>query len=223
MNLELELPPQTLRKLRALAMLSGMTVDQIQAQLVNGIDAMLTAECAGYLGIEPGTALAAEHVTQPRVAVEEEEEEAPTASETDHALSQDEDTQENPSLAEEAEQVPAPKKKKSFADAEQAVNTNPITDPNATEGDQEEAVSGPFRINASFKKAGDDGGDADAFLDEALAAPPTGGKSAGTANTEFTYGGERASAAKKGGYQQARIRISDSGDDEKSTRWFAPN
>lgn len=203
MTLDLELPATTIRKLRALAMLSGMTVDDIKVRIANGIDSILTDECAAHLGISASPVAAT-----PARAIDEDQPMEDAA--TGHGLSNDDDSQDNPSLEEQVAPV-----KKSFAAAEKEASANLVE---SSEADLDDP---PFIINREIK---DVGGDAEAFVDAAFevskkqktspnaAPPPTSG---------VYHEGEQAVFAKKGGFIKPRVNISDSaGDEGNTTRWF---
>ena len=204
-KLELELPEATLRKLRAVAVLSGRDLNQITEHLASEIDLALTRECATLLGLEPsgGEVGAVPHA--PAEEFSPTTDPAPEGSE--HVLSDDVDAQENPSL----EEVVAPRRSDGFVSLEKAANGNPIP---AVDPEVDGELAGPFQIRARIPEAQD----ADDYALAALGAPP--GDPTPVRQPAVSLDG--ASPAQTSmPVRRPRVTVSDS-DDGNPTRWFQP-
>lgn len=156
-SLTLELPEKTLKKLRALAMLSGSSVTQMEKQLVQYFDEMLTENITVLLSELDGKNVARYRLESPareEVAEEEafeEEEEGVPQDENSHSLSDDDDTEENKSLEEQAELV-----------KKETLKTKPATSPKEEAADQDE-----FNFNIDVPNVDNN---AEAFLDTAMSS-----------------------------------------------------
>lgn len=151
LNFEIALEEKTERKLRALAMLSpeaaqeveGKLRDFLQEKLAQYFDSTVSDEILKKMQELDGKTYVTESPASP---LEKQEEPAAPEDPMSHGLSDDDDSQENPSLAEQAEQLET-----ELAAQPQAT----VTPDNAP---QEEG----FQIAAEIEDAGDD---AEAFLD----------------------------------------------------------
>lgn len=199
LTLKLSLPGKTLKKLKSYAMLSGMSVDELERQLVSQVepelsahfDKVLTEGIVGKLSEMDGVELSVKTAGD---EYGEEGDSDESAGEDDHQLS-GEDMEEVKSLAEQYEQeekAPA----KTFA-------------PSARRQQPEESeLSFDIRVP-------DAGGDAEKFLDASLESDmrrSSGDRqsSGGTAGPYGSYTG----AAKRFVPGKPRVRISEHTGDE---------
>lgn len=170
-ELTLSLNEATLRKLKAYAMLSGLTVNEIEGVLTGLIDQMLTDKCLRELGAyaaEPPVYKTAEVNEEPVRAVTPEPEEKEEAtffqdSVSGHELSSDEAEDEVKSLAEEMEPMEPeaePRKRTIKVITKAPAKVNRLTP-------EEELLRSAFAQD----DVADVGGDAEAFLDASLGAP----------------------------------------------------
>jgi hypothetical protein len=117
-SLTLQLPEKTLRKLRAFAMLSGSTVDQIESELAEYFDQMLSESIMSLLGV--ATPPPAAEVAEERPVAAAVDEESDTSG---HSLAaEDQEEEEGKALDEEDIQpfeidVPEAKNEDAFVDA----------------------------------------------------------------------------------------------------------
>jgi hypothetical protein len=107
-SLTLDLPEKTFKKLRALAMLSGKTVPDLEQNLLEYFDAMLSENIQVLLAELDGTEVQQPAPRVQTISTEAPEPEAETETvvpdETAHALSEDDDADENKSLAEQVDE-----------------------------------------------------------------------------------------------------------------------
>lgn len=186
LTLKLTLPANTLKKLKSYAMLSGMTVDELEKQLVSQVepelsahfDKVLTEGIVGKLSEMDGIELSVSSTS------DKEDDEGSFTSSDDHQLSGDDDSTENKSLAEQYEAIKSSQK--------------------STRQDQEPS----FDIQVP-----DAGGDAEKFLDTALAEDAQNYKSARRDQGQGPYG-SYTGAAKRFSPGSPRVKISEHTGDE---------
>lgn len=188
LTLKLTLPGNTLKKLKSYAMLSGMTVDELEKQLVSQVepelsahfDKVLTEGIVGKLSEMDGISLA---VAKPA----DEPVEEPVGGPDDHQLSADDDSEENKSLAEQYESL------------RNKIQPQPQVQ-------QEQDLSFDIRVP-------DAGGDAEKFLDSALEQDTPSQKAARREQGQGPYG-SFTGAAKKFSPGKPRVKISEHTGDE---------
>lgn len=109
-SLTLDLPEKTFKKLRALAMLSGKSVPDLEQNLLEYFDAMLSENIQVLLAELDGETYTPPTAPNPVSVVQGDLDlETPPVDAVTHALSEDDDLGENQSLAEQAESDYVPK------------------------------------------------------------------------------------------------------------------
>lgn len=157
-DLTLKLEDKTVRKLRALAMLSGKTVGSLEKEFSSFFDKMLTQEIAKYLEIDVTAPLSLIDVEGESEGEGEEDMDEPTEEsqepfgELGHSLSGDEDEGQE-SLEEQAAKLAASVKR---------------TQGREIKFEETAERESGLQFNINVPSAGDD---AEAFLDEVLGAP----------------------------------------------------
>lgn len=194
--LELELPEATLRKLKALAMLTGMPVGELESKLVGLIDTVLTEEIAEALGLQVSGTAVADDAPQPIYAqsapqvVSEpahEEEIDPGMVESEHGLSSEDDDGKDASPVIDDPSIRVPAKRASVQEVD-SIN--------------EDELRAQFKHD--FPNAGNN---ADAFLDAAMEEPGAV-HTGGVRDANFFHGGEQGRKATKA-FHQPRVTISE--------------
>jgi hypothetical protein len=155
-TLTLNISDSLKKKLGALAILSGKTYDTLEGELSDYLEQLITDQIAGHLGMTsvPQTYIEEDKPTGRQPVVETEVIIEDLAG---HALSGDEDTGDTKSLQEQYEEEAAQPK----APTKKPTKAAPIDKDNIA----------AFLPNIRVPLVGNDGEDAEAFLDQALGQP----------------------------------------------------
>lgn len=209
LTLKLELPGKTIKKLKAFAMLTGMSIDQLEAELLSQIQPELANHFDRSLSTGIAQKLSELDGTSVRIFSESEAvaEDSHTESDTDdHSLSSDDDNEENLSVEEQVERDKTLPKSLGVARTLKAPST-PLSRSLLNSKEASDPDEPHFDIDAP-----DAGEDAEQFLDSAMAEETSSARSRSTGQqSPFGY-----MTPAKGSFdaKKPRVKVSEHTGDE---------